>query len=164
MLHSESATCWDTDCIRVCACVCMGTLHSYCVWLMHRDTLTIKSEEINIPFSFISVISSFALSHFLNPWLPCLVFCRHSETLRHVVAFGRSFTIKFARQKNTETEGRERESLSMTLLHKQARIFPPCLRVSSSLFTVMALKWNTVLLFTLSIRIESHPRFHLRDL
>lgn len=155
---------WLYTCVRACVCV-----HGYSALLL-RMTHAQRYPRHYVwrdkhSISFISVISSFALSHFLNPWLPRLMFCRHSETLRHVVAFGRSFTIKFARQKKhrDRREG-ERESLSMTLLHKQARIFPPCLRVSSSLFTVMALKWNTVLLFTLSIRIESHPRFHLRDL
>lgn len=121
--------------LYTCVCVCMGTLHPYCVWLMHRDTLAIKSEEINIPFPFLSVISSFAPSHFLNPRLPRLVFCRHRETLRHVVAFGRSFTIKFARQKKQRQKGeRERERASQWPSCINRRVYFPPLPAGLFLF------------------------------
>ena len=55
----------------VCVHSSQPSLHSCCVWLMHKDTHPIKSGEINIPHSF---ISSFPLSLCLSPWLPDHVF------------------------------------------------------------------------------------------
>lgn len=122
----------ETLMVYVCVCVSMystkTTLRSCCVWLMHRDTLPIMSEEINIPLSYISTlfISSIALwLTFPTPWLLRLALCAAVEGIMRLCVtlsrFGRSFTTKFGRQRSRDRRG----SLLVTLLRKQSSWFHP---------------------------------------
>lgn len=117
----------ETLMVYVCVYSTKTTLCSCCVWLMHRDTLPIMSEEINIPLSFISTlfISSVALwLTFPTPWLLHLALCAAVEGIMRLCVtsrFSRSFTTKFARQRSRDRRG----SLLVTLLHKQSSWFHP---------------------------------------
>ena len=157
-------------CYILCVCVCahwtQRTLLSCCVWLTphaHRDTHPIKSEEINTPLPFISFL---ALSRFLAPWLPDLMFCGNDETLCHFAALGRSFTSQNKKKKpDKKTVTEKRKPFNDPPAHTGMMMIPPTpdLHISPSLTAVMSLKWNTVLLFTISIRIESPFYFPLWD-
>lgn len=157
-------------CARACECsfkkkyspllLCMTHAQRYPPHYVWRD----KHSSLCHLRSFISsaaLCSHFPHSFIATPHVLCSSW-GNNETFCQFVAFGCSFTRKFAWQKKRRRQ--RRGSLSVTLLHKQAHWFPPpCLQVSLSLSTVMGLKWNIVLLFTLLIRMESRSCFPLRD-